>query len=198
MKLNTKKYYFLPFLDNIWAVLISLLLIMLFGSWLTYKPFGFAMGIALTLIMCGFIYSRMWKLSRKNTQYNLGLTQSDGLKFVLPLVIFHLLLILYFMLAEAGIVTLKEEIIKIYYTFPDNLPREAVYISSFDYLMVFARFWFAYFISFSQNTHSVLLLLAPVLVLASGSLGFKLGTENKEMLNGYMKASKKIKDKFNE
>ncbi len=198
MKLNTKKYYFLPFLDNIWAVLISLLFTMFFGSWLMYKPFGFAMGIALTLIMCGFIYSRMWKLSRKNTQYNLGLTQSAGLKFVLPLAIFHLLLIVYFMLAQAGIVALKEEIIKIYYTFPDNLPREAVYVSSFDYLLVFVKFWFAYFISFSRNTHGLLLLLAPILVLASGLLGFKLGAENKEMLNGYTTVTKKIKDKFNE
>ena len=198
MKLNTKKYYFLPFLDNIWAVLISLLFTMFFGSWLTYKPFGFAMGIALTLIMCGFIYSRLWKLSRKNTQYNLGLTQSAGLKFVLPLAIFHVLLILYFMLADAGIVTLKEEIIKMYYTFPDNLPREPVYISSFDYLTVFVKFWFAYFIPFSQNTHGFLLLFAPVLVLASGMLGFKLGTENKEVLNEYIKVTKKAKDKFNE
>ncbi len=198
MKLNTKKYYFLPFLDNIWAVLISLLFAMFFGSWLTYKPFGFAMGIALTLIMCGFIYSRMWKLSRKNTQYSLGLTQSAGLKFVLPLTIFHVLLILYFMLADAGIVALKEEIIKIYYTFPDNLPREAVYISSFDYLTVFVKVWFAYFNSFSQNTNGLYLLFAPVLVLASGTLGFKLGAQNKEMLNKYMEVTKKVKDKFNE
>ena len=93
---------------------------------------------------------------------------------------------------------MKEEIIKVYYTFPDNLPRETVYISSFDYLTVFVRFWFAYFIPFSKNTHGVFLLIAPILVFASGALGFKLGAENKELLNGYLKITKKVKDKFNE
>ncbi len=198
MKLNTKKYYFLPFLDNIWAVLISLLCMMLFGSWLQHKPFGFVMSTVLTLIMCGFIYSRMWRLGRKNTQYNLGLVKTDGVKFVLPLAAFHVLLIVYFLLAQAGIFKLEEEIIKIYYTFPENLPRETVYITSLDYLVVFVRIWFAYLNFFAQNSPGFFLLLAPILVLVSGALGFKLGAENKEILNGYMKISKKAKDKFNE
>ena len=106
--MNTKKYYFLPFLDNLLAVLVSLLFTMFFGSWFQNKIFGIAMGVIMTLVMCGFIYSRMWKLSRKNTRYGYGLKQSDGVKFILPLAIFSLALILFFFLAQTNVIPLKD------------------------------------------------------------------------------------------
>lgn len=196
--MNTKKYYFLPFLDNLLAVLVSLLFTMFFGSWFQYKFFGIAAGIFMTLVMCGFIYSRMWKLSRKNIRYDYGLKQSDGVKFILPLTIFNFLLIMFFWLAQLNIIPLKDIIIKTYYTFPDNLPRMPVHISYFDYITLLVRFWFAYLIGFSQETYVLLLLIVPVLTVLSGMLGFELGKANKEILNGYAKASNKIKKKFNE
>ncbi len=198
MTLKRKRYYFLPFLDNLFAVLISLLIMMFFGSWLKFRLFGMIAGVVATLTMCGFIYSRMWKLSRKNTQYNLGLGKSDFMKFLLPIVLFHLVLIVYFLLAQSGIIPLKDEIIKIYYTFPDNLPREAVYITTLDYLAIFVKFWFAYFLHFSQNLNPWFYLAAPILVFVSGMLGFHMGAKNKEMLHAYGKLVDKAKDKFNE
>ena len=196
--MNTKKYYFLPFLDNLLAVFVSLLFTMFFGSWFQNKIFGIAMGVVMTLVMCGFIYSRMWKLSRKNTRYGYGLKPSDGVKFVLPLAIFSLALILFFFLAQTNVIPLMDAVLKTYYTFPDNLPRVPVHITPFDYLTVFVRFWFSYLLGFSQETHVWLLLISPVLMLLSGALGFKLGAENKEVLEGYAKASDKLKKKFNE
>lgn len=196
--MNTKKYYFLPFLDNLLASLVSLLFTMFFGSWFENQIFGVVSGVFMTLVMCGFIYSRMWKLSRNNTRYDYGLKPSDGVRFLLPLVIFHLALILFFFLAQSDIIPLKNIVLKTYYTFPDNLPRVPVCISPFDYVTVFTRFWFSYMLGFSQETHLWLMLTFPVLTLLSGVLGFRLGAENKEMLEGYVKASKKIKKKFSE
>lgn len=196
--MNRKKYYVLPFLDNLLAVLVSLLFTMFFGSWFQMKAFGIAMGLIMTLVMCGFVYSRMWKLSRKNTRYGYGLKPSDGVKFVLPLAIFSLLVILFFFLAQQNIIPLKEIVLKTYYTFPDNQPRVAVHISPFDYVTIFTRFWFAYLLGFSQNTHVYIFVIAPILMVLSGALGFRLGAENKEVLDQYVKTVKKAKDKFNE
>ncbi len=196
--MNKTKYYFLPFLDNLLAVLISLLFTAFFGSWFTFKPFAFLAGTLFTLTMCGLIYSRMWKLSRKNTRYGYDLTNADCVKFILPLVLFSLALVLTYLLADKNILPFKENHIKTYYTFPDNLPRVPVHITDFDYVTVFVRFWFTYMTPFSLSTNSYLLLLAPVLMFASGMLGFKLGSENKEVLVGTAKVIDKVKEKFNE
>lgn len=196
MKLT--KYYFLPFLDNLLAVLVSLLFTIFFGSWFGNAVFGFIMGIALTLVMCGFVYSRMWKLSRKNTRYDWGLPANTGIRCVLPLCIFSFVLILIFMLADHNILPLQDIVIKNYYTFPDNLPRELVSITPFDYLTVVTRFWFSYLLPFAKDPSAWLFCLSPVLAAVSAALGFKLGAENKEVLDGYVKVVNKAKDKFNE
>ena len=91
------KYYFLPFVDNFLAVLISLLFTVFFGSWFGNAIFGFIMGVALTLVMCGFIYSRMWKLSRRNTRYGYDLPKDTAIRCVLPLCIVSFLLILIYL-----------------------------------------------------------------------------------------------------
>lgn len=196
--MKTTKYYFLPFLDNLLAVLVSLLFTMFFGSWFTNRIFGFICGVAFTLVMCGLVYSRMWKLSRKNTRYGYGLAASAGIKFVLPLCLFGFLVILLYILADHGIIPLKDMIIKTYYTFPENLPREAVHITPFDYFTVGVRFWFSYLLPFGTNPPSWLFCISPVLAAISGAVGYKLGAENKEVLEGYVKVVDKVKDKFNE
>lgn len=196
--MNTKKYYFLPFLDHVLAVLVSLLFTMFFGSWFTNRIFGAVMSVVFTLVMCGFIYSRMWKLSRKNTRYGYGLKKDAGVHFVLPLAIFSLVLIFIFVLAKHNILPLKDTIIKSYYTFPDNLPRALVHITSFDYLSVVVRFWFAYLWGFAQNIPVWLLCLSPVLTVISAAIGFRMGSENKEVIEAYAKVVDKAKDKFNE
>ena len=196
--MNTKKYYFLPFLDNLLAVLISFLFTMFFGSWFQNKVFGVIMGLIMTLVMCGLIYSRMWKLSRKNTRYGYGLKPASGIKFVLPLAIVSAAIALFFFLAQIDVVPLKDTVLKTYYTFPDNLPRVPVHITWFDYETVFTQFWFMYFLGFPQEIRIWLFAAAPVLMLLSAALGFQLGAENKEVLEGYVKAVNKAKKKFNE
>lgn len=198
MNFNKRKYYFLPFLDHILAILISLLFTMFFGSWFNYKAFGYIMGIAMTLVMCGMIYSRIWKLSRKNIRYNYGLSMSDCLKFVLPLIIFNIVLILVFCLSKANIIPLAEIITKTYYTFPDNLPRQPVNVTAFDYFSIFTRFWYSYFLGFSQSTNWIILSFSPILILLSAIFGYKMGMNNKEFIDEYAKAVNKAKDKFNE
>jgi len=193
-----RKYYFLPFLDNALAVLISLLFTLLFGSWFAFKPFAIPMGIAMTLVMCGLIYSRMWKLGRRNMRYNLELGKSSAIKFVLPLIIFHLLLILLFFLSDKGLLPFKEMVLRTYYTFPDNLPRVAIKITVFEYIKMSVRLWFSYFLAFSESTKVWILILAPLLTAISSVLGFIMGSKNKEVTEGYYKTAKIIKNKFNE
>lgn len=198
MEIKKRKYYFLPFWDHLLAILISLLFTMFFGSWFQNKIFGFIMGIAMTLVMCGLLYSRMWKLSRKNTRYGCGLVLMDSVKFALPLVLFTTLLVLFFYLAQKNVIPLQDMVQKIYYTFPDNLPRQVVQITAFDYLTIFTRFWFSYFLGFTQNSYALLFLLSPILMLLSSIIGFSFGSKNKEILDGYIKTVQKTKEKFNE
>lgn len=192
------KYYFLPFADNFLAVLISLLFTVFFGSWFGNAIFGFIMGVALTLVMCGFIYSRMWKLSRKNTRYGYDLPKDTAIRCVLPLCIVSFLLILIYLLADHNIIPLRDMVLKTYYTFPDNQPRELISVSPFDYLTVITRFWFSYLLPFTQTPSAWLFCLSPILTAISAVLGFRLGAENKEMLDGYVKVVNKAKEKFNE
>lgn len=198
MEINRKKYYFLPFVDNILAILIATLFTMFFGSWFTFRPFGIFVGVILTLVMCGLFYSRMWKLSRKNTRYDLGLTRYDGIKFVLPVAIFSLLLVLFYILADKNIIPLREIVIKTYYTFPENAPRVPVDISYFDYFTMAVRVWFTYSLGLMQKTNIWVLLVLPFLMVLSGAVGFSLGAKNKEVLNEYLNVAEKVKKKFNE
>ena len=196
--MKSNKFYFLPFLDNFIAILISILFTAFFGSWTSFRPFGIFMATALTLTMCGLIYSRMWKLSRKSERYGFGIKFSDGIKYVLPLAIVSAIIVLIYFLSETGVLPFREMILKTYYVFPDNLPREAVNVTVFDRINTVARFWFFYLTDFSENTSSLILATGPVLMILSAALGMKLGKDDKEFLNGYLTVTKKIKDKFNE
>ncbi len=196
--MKTRKYYFLPFLDNIFAVLISLLFTVFFGSWASNKIFGTVMGIALTLVMCGFFYSRMWKVGRKNIRYHYGLPKNFAVKHVFPYVIACFVVILIYVLAKHNILPLKDAVIKTYYTFPDNLPREQVIISLFDYLQIFVRFWFSYLLPFTRELPVWMMCIAPVLSVIFSVLGYTLGTQNKEIIDAYAKTVNKAKEKFNE
>ena len=196
--MKTTKYYFLPFLDHVIAVLISLLFTVFFGSWFTNKIFGTIVGLAMTLVFCGLIYVRLWKLSRQNTRYGYGLKRDAGVKFVLPLALFSLLLTFFYVLAKHGIIPLNEIVLKTYYTFPDNLPRAKVLITSFDYLGVGVRLWFSSFLGFTTKMPVWLMCLSPVLAVLSAHVGFRFGAEHKTILDGALKASDKVKEKFNE
>ena len=192
------KYYLLPFLDYALSILICLLFTAFFGSWFTFRPFAVIFGIATTLAMCGFIYSRFWKLSRKNTRYKLGTKNSEFIKFVLPLVILSSVLVLIYILADNGILPFKDVIVKTYYMFPDNLPREMVNVTLFDRYNSFVRFWFIHLLAFMDKTNAYLLIISPFLTFFSCVLGVRFGAKNKEVLEGYVKVTDKIKDKFNE
>lgn len=192
------KYYLLPFLDYILSLLICLLFTALFGSWFTFRPFAIIFGIAMTLTMCGMVYSRFWKLSRKNVRYGGGLKTSDEIKFILPLSIFCLVLVLFYILTENNVIPFRNILVKSYYTFPDNLPRVRVDITLFDRFNSVIRLWFMYFLAFMKKTSWAVLIFAPFLTFISAVLGVILGAENKEVLEGYLKVSNKIKDKFNE
>lgn len=191
------KYYFLPFVDYLISLLICIVFTMFFGSWFEAKIFGFLMGVILTLVMCGCVYSRMWKLSRKNTRYGYGLEKNAGMRFVLPLVLVSLAIALLYLLGKHGIISM-DGIVKTYYEFPDNLPRQAVHIDHFSYMTVFARFWFSYLLGFGGDVSAWLMLFATLLIFVSAAAGFSFGAKDKSVLTEYTKVSAKVKKKFNE
>ena len=195
--MNFKKYYFLPFLDYLISLAICMIFTMFFGSWFGFKIFGFFMGAILTFVMCGCVYSRMWKLSRNNTRYKYGLDKNAGMKFVLPLAIVSFLIALFYLLGEYNIIPM-DQTIKTYYKFPDNLPRQAVHVNAFSYMTIFARFWFSYFLGFSSNIPAPLMFFASILIFISGAVGFSFGAKDKSVLTEYTKVSAKVKKKFNE
>ena len=194
--ISTKKFYFLPFVDNLTAVGVSLLIVFLFGSWLNFPAFSAISAFFMILTLCGRIYVRMWNLSRKNTLRNYGLTKNNFVKFILPLVIFDVILAVFYCLCEFDIIPLKDVIVKSYYSFPDNAKRELLSISAFDYLGVVVRLWFMYLITFFKN--GFVLFLAPALSFVSAMLGYYLGDKNIQISSGYLKLTEKAKNKFNE
>lgn len=194
--INTKKYFFLPFLDNLTAVGITLLIMLLFGSWLQNPIFLTIATFFMLLTLCGRIYIRMWKLSRSNTLRHYGLTKNNFIKFIMPLVIFDIVLALFYCLCEFDILPLKDIIVKSYYNFPDDEKREIINISLFEYVGVIIKLWFMYFIFILKN--GLMLFLAPILSFSSALLGYHLGKKNIEISNGVAKITEKAKDKFNE
>lgn len=194
--ISTKKFYFLPFVDNLTAVGITFLIVFLFGSWLNSPAFSAIATFFMLLTLCGRIYVRMWNLSRKNTLRNWELKRNDFIKFILPLVIFDVILAVFYCLCEFDIIPLKDVIVKSYYSFPDNAKRELLSISVFDYIGVVVRLWFMYLITFFKN--GFVLFLAPLLSFVSAMLGYYLGDKNIQISSGYLKLTEKAKDKFNE
>ena len=150
--IRTKKYYFLPFVDNLTAVGIALLFIIMFGNWLNVPAFSAVATFFMIFTLCGRVYVRMWNLSRRNTRYRYGLTQTDFLKFILPLVIFDVVLILFYILCEYGIIPLKDVIVTSYYNFPEDAKREFIEVSLFEYLTPFVRAWFLYMTGILKNS----------------------------------------------
>lgn len=195
MKFN--KYYFLPFLDYLVSLMVCFIFTMFFGSWFGFKIFGILMGVILTLVMCGCVYSRMWKLSRNNTRYKYGLGKTAGMKFVLPLAVVSFFVALFYFLGEKNIIPM-DQIVKTYYEFPDNLPRQAVHIDTFSYVTIFARFWFTYLLGFHTDIPATSMFLSSVLVFVSGAVGFLFGAKDKSIFTEYTKVSAKVKKKFNE
>ena len=194
--ISTKKFYFLPFLDNLTAVGISLLLVLFFGNWFSNPTFSAIGTFFMLFTLCGRIYVRMWNLSRKNTRYHYGLTQNNFIGFILPLVIFDLVIIIFYCLCEYNIIPVKSIIVDSYYIFPDEAKREFVTVSLFEYITPWVRAWFSYLVFILRN--AFVLFLAPVLSFISAFLGFKLGASDKQIINVFLKITQKAKDKFNE
>lgn len=192
------KNYILPFFDYVLSILISMLFTAFFSSWFKFRPFAYAFGVIMFLVMCGFVYSRFWKISRKNFRYQEGLTQKDIIKFSYPLVLFCALITLVYVLADCNVIPLKSIVTKIYYTFPDGLPREMVKVTAFDRYNSFIRICFSHLLALMKTTNAYLLILSTLATFGSAFLGTYLGFKNKEVLTGYVKATDKIKDKFNE
>ncbi len=190
---KTTKFYFLPFWDNLSAVLITFLVLFLFGNWLSNTTFATIITFLLLFILCSRIYVRMWTLSRKNSRYGYNLTQNNFKKFILPLVIFDFVIIIFYCLCKLNIIPLQDIVVASFYNFPDNAPRELVKISAFDYVIPFVKVWFAYMFYFADNYF--MLFLAPVLSFISAFLGFKLGKEDKHITNFFIKMLKKEKIK---
>ena len=193
---NKKKFYFLPFLDNLKAVGIGILFIFIFGSWYNNAIFCTVFTLISLIFLCGFMYSRMWKLGKKNMQRQWGLKLSDCVKFMLPLVIFEIVIIIFYFLCEKDVIPLRDIITRTYYSFPENLPRELVKISVFDYVIPVINLWFSYLTGVAVN--GLVYLFAPILSLAAAVFGFKMGTARKELQDYYIKATDKVKEKFNE
>lgn len=193
---NKKKFYFLPFLDNLKAIGMSILFIFIFGTWYNNAIFRTIFTMISLLFLCGFIYSRMWKLGKKNVQRYWELKLSDCVKFMLPLVIFEAVIIIFYFLCEKDIIPLRDIVLKSYYSFPENLPRELVKVSVFDYVVPVINLWFSYLTGVAASP--LVYLIAPVASLFSAVFGFKMGMNGKELQMYYIKATDKVKDKFNE
>lgn len=191
-----KKYYFLPFLDNLKAVGISLLAFFIFGSWMTNPIFSTFATIFLLMALGGFVYSRMWKLSRRNTQRKFGLTIKDFIKFILPLVVFDVAVITFLWLCKSGIIPLDDIILKTYYAFPDDAPRELVRVSLFDYVGPTLMVWFSYLVGVASEVY--VLFIAPIITFGAAIFGYRMGCENKFLQESYINVTEKVKKKFNE
>lgn len=191
-----KKYYFLPFIDNLKAVGLSLLAFFIFGSWMTNLIFSIIANTFMLIVLGGFIYSRMWKLCRKNTQKKFGLTIKDFVKFILPLVIFDVVIITFLCLCKSGIIPLDDIILKTYYTFPDNAPREIVSVSLFDYVGPVLMIWFSYLVGATSEVY--VLFIAPIITFVAAIFGYRMGCENKLLQESYINITEKAKKKFNE
>lgn len=194
--INTKKFYFLPFVDNLTAIGIAFLMFIILGSWISIPAVTAIATFFMLFTLCGRIYVRMWNLSARNTKRHYNLTIKDFAKFLLPLVIFDLALILIYCLSTWGVLPLDEIITKSYYNFPENAPRELVNITVFDYFTLVVRFWFLYLACFPFN--GLVMLLAPVLSFVSGILGYHLGAKDKQIIHSYINITEKAKKKFNE
>lgn len=191
-----KKYYFLPFLDNLKAVGISLLAFLIFGSWMINPVFSTLATIVMLVALGGFVYSRMWKLSRKNVQRGFGLTSRDFIKFILPLVIFDVIIIIFLWLCKSGIIPIDDIILKTYYTFPDNASREIVSVSLFDYVGPVLMLWFSYLVGVASEVY--VLFIAPIVTFGAAIFGYRMGCENKLLQESYINITEKAKKKFNE
>lgn len=193
---DKKRFYFLPFLDNLKAIGIGILFIFIFGSWYDNAVFRTVFTLISLIFLCGFMYSRMWKLGKKNTQRQWGLKLSDCVKFMLPLVIFEVVIIIFHFLCEKDVISLRDIVIKSYYSFPENLPRELVKISVYDYVIPAINLWFAYLTGVASS--GLVYLIAPIFSLGAAIFGFEMGTARKELQDYCIKTTEKIKDKFNE
>ena len=194
--IRTRKFFFLPFLDNLTAVGITFLLLFIFGSWFSIPTFAAIATFFMLFTLCGRIYVRMWNLSRKNTARRYGLTIENCVKFMLPLGIFDVVLITFYCLCEFNIIPVKSIIVRSFYEFPDNAPRVLNSYSLFEYVAFVVKFWFSYLICILNNCF--VLYIAPVLSFVSGIFGFYMGAKDKQIANFYIKASEKAKKKFNE
>jgi len=194
--LNTKKFYFLPFLDNLISVLITFLFLLIFGNWFSNRVFNTIATMIFILIAGGRIYSRMWKLSRKNTLRGYGPDILSSVKFILPLVVFDIIIITFYCLCETGIIPLQDIIVKTYYEFPENLARVKVQVSLFEYIGLFIKFWFIYLAGIMQN--GFVLFIAPVIAFLSSFLGFYMGSKDNQILEHLYNLTEKAKKKFNE
>ena len=194
--MNTKKFYFLPFLDNLISVLITFLFLLIFGNWFSNRAFNTIATMIFILIAGGRIYSRMWKLSRKNTLRGYGLDILSSVKFILPLVVFDIIIITFYCLCETGVIPLKDIIVKTYYEFPENLTRVKVQVSLFEYIGLFIKFWFIYLAGIMQN--GFVLFIAPVIAFLSSILGFYMGSKDNQILEYLYTLTEKAKKKFNE
>lgn len=194
--ISTKKYYYLPIVDHLSAVGIALLIMFLFGSWLFIPVVTPIATFIMLFTLCGRTYVRMWNLSRKNTLRHYGLQKNDFIKFLLPIVIVDLVLIVFYLLCDYGVIPLKEVITKSYYVFPDNEPRTLETNSAFGYVAFFVKLWFVFLSFIFKNGFS--LLIAPVLSFTSGMLGYYFGAKDKQLINSYINITEKIKKKFNE
>ncbi len=194
--INTKKFYFLPFVDHLTAIGIAFLLFMILGSWVSIPAVSAIATFFMLFTLCGRTYVRMWNLSERNTRRHYDLTIKDFAKFLLPIVVFDLVIILVYCLSEWGILPLDEIITKSYYNFPENAAREIVSISILDYFELFVRFWFLFLVCLPFN--GAVLILAPLMSFVSGILGFYLGAKGKQIIHSYIKITEKAKKKFNE
>ena len=192
----TKKFYFLPFVDHLTAIGIAFLCFMILGSWMSIPAVSAIATFFMLFTLCGRTYVRMWNLSERNTRRHYDLTAKDFAKFLLPIVVFDLAVILIYCLCKWNILPLDEIITKSYYSFPDDAPRQLTTISVLDYFVLFVRFWFLFLVCLPFN--GFVLLFAPVLSFVSGMLGYKFGAKNKQILHSYINITEKAKKKFNE
>ena len=72
--INTKKFYFLPFVDNLTAIGIAFLMFMILGSWMSIPALTAIATFFMLFTLCGRIYVRMWKLSERSTKRHFALT----------------------------------------------------------------------------------------------------------------------------
>ena len=193
------KTMLMMFLDYGLCLLLSLLTLAVFAMLFKFTWANITFSTLVCLAMFGLVYSRSHRAAKSDMLYKVERSWYEGLMLVLPLAVLNFVLALAFTLIQIDLVPVRDIVVDISYSFPDNAPRVANEILLIDAITPVVRLWFAPIIGYMrESTPGALLFVVPLINLVGGFLGYIAG-QKKFFLSDYIFVAKeKVKEKFNE